>query len=76
MMRDRDEDYASAVYGALVGLFIGASGGWFACAYLFPETLFFPGDTMLFGAVLFGFLGYRYGHRFIDEVWSWLRWLP
>lgn len=75
-MSDRDEDYASAVYGALVGAVIGASGGWFACAFLIPVTLWFTGDTILFGAVVFGWYGYIFGHRFIDTVWNWLSWLP
>ncbi len=46
------------------------------CAYLISESPFFPGDTMLIGAVVFGCLGYVYGHRFIDIVWNWLSWLP
>lgn len=75
-MSDRDEDYASAVYGAIVGAVIGAGGGWFVGAYVNSEPPFFPGDTILIGAVVFGVLGYVFGHRFIDIVWNWLSWLP
>jgi len=75
-MSERDEDIASAVYGAIAGAVIGAGGGWFVSSWVLSDPLYFPGDMILIGAVVFGFLGYVFGHRFIDIVWSWLSWLP
>jgi hypothetical protein len=71
-MSERDEDYASAVYGAIIGAVIGAVLGLFVIS----EPPFFPDDTVLIGAEVFGILGYCFGHRFIDIVWNWLSWLP
>ncbi len=59
-----------------MGIFIGGGLGLGACMYVFEGTLFFPGDTVLVGAVVCGVLGYVYGESFIEWMeenywWFW-----
>jgi Mg/Co/Ni transporter MgtE len=50
--------------GLLVGSFLGGLAGLGVCMWLIDGTLHFPGDTMLFGALICGVLGFLYGQRF------------
>lgn len=72
---DRDLSIAHTIWGVILGAFTGASAGLGVCVYLIPGTLLFPGDTILIGAILFAFLGYKYGDSFFDWIrdnWWWL----
>ena len=55
------------------GLFVGALLGGFAglgiCVWFLAETPFFTGDTMVAGALICGFCGYRWG----DDFFDWLK---
>ncbi len=46
------------------------------CTFLIEGTLWFPGDTIVAGALICGTLGYVVGEDFIDWLkenwwWSW-----
>jgi hypothetical protein len=58
-----------AIKGLIIGAILGAVAGLGACIWLITETILFPGDTMVMGALFCGGLGYRYG----DEFFEWLR---
>ena len=60
---------ASAIKGLFIGSLIGALAGLGTCVWLITETLLFPGDTMLFGAVVCGTCGFIWGESFIE----WLK---
>ncbi|MBX7168312.1 MAG: hypothetical protein K1X74_18395 [Pirellulales bacterium] len=63
-----------SVRGVLVGALIGALAGLGACIWILPETPFFPGDTILIGAVVCGVCGHRWGDSFFDwlrDHWHW-----
>lgn len=65
---------ANAVKGLIVGAFLGGLAGLGACVWLIPVTLFFPGDTILAGAIICGACGYIWGDSFFDwlsEHWYW-----
>lgn len=60
--------------GLLLGVVLGATGGLGVCVWLIDGTLLFPGHTMLFGAILFGVLGFLYGESYFEwfkERWYW-----
>ena len=55
----------------------GGAGGLGLCIWVLEDTLLFPGDTMLVGALVFGTLGFFMGDRLyevITEYWHWWRW--
>lgn len=64
------------IKGMLAGVVFGAGGGLGVCVWLIDGNLLFPGDTMLVGAAVCGFLGYAMGDAFFEWVWEhWLnRW--
>ena len=67
--------WSEGAKGLIVGTILGGLGGLGACIWLIPGTLFFPGDTMLFGAVICGALGFLIGEAFFEwlkERWYWL----
>ena len=70
-----DENHiANIVSGVLLGTLIGGGLGLGACIYIFEDTLLFTGDTVLFGAIICGSLGYFLGEGFIEwlkENWWW-----
>lgn len=73
-MNQPERHWANVAAGVLLGALIGGGLGLGACIFIFVETLFFTGDTVLLGAVLCGTLGYFLGERFIDwlvENWWW-----
>ena len=70
----RVEFAANSIRGAILGGLIGGSMGLGVCVWMIPETILFPGDTVLAGAIVCGLGGYRYGESFIDwlnENWWW-----
>lgn len=56
----------SVITATLLGALIGAAAGLGVCVYLISFTILFPGDTMVFGALLCGTLGFVYGESFVD----------
>lgn len=63
-----------AAKGLWIGALFGGISGLGVCMFLIEGTLLFPGDTILFGALLFGLLGFLYGETFfawLKENWSW-----
>jgi hypothetical protein len=66
---------SDAIKGAVVGLFLGATGGLGVCMWILEEPLFFTGDTMLIGGVLGTVAGVIWGEdffEFVKEYWySW-----
>jgi hypothetical protein len=69
-----DDHIANTVTGLIVGAFIGATAGLVVCTWLLSGTLFLTGDTVPFGAVLCGDLGWWFGDRIFDwlqENWWW-----
>ena len=60
--------------GLLVGAVLGALAGLGACMWLIEGTLLFPGDTMLFGAVICGVAGFLWGDAFFDWLKDHLHW--
>ena len=71
----QDEDHlANTITGTLLGALIGSGLGLGTCIYIFDEPPFFTGDTILFGAIVCGALGYFLGEGFIEwlkENWWW-----
>ncbi len=68
------EHTLDAIYGLLLGAVIGALAGLGICVWLLAETLWFPGDTMVAGALICGFCGYRWGDDFFEWIkdnWWW-----
>lgn len=64
-----EEDHlANTLTGVLLGALIGGGLGLGACMYVFDGTLFFTGDTVLFGAVTCGTLGFFFGEDFIESL--------
>jgi len=60
--------------GLWVGARVGGLAGLGVCMWLIEGTLLFPGDTMLFGAIICGVLGFLMGETFFDwlkERWHW-----
>lgn len=60
--------------GLWVGALIGGLFGLGLCTYVLRDTLLFPGDTILFGAVVCAVLGFLYGEVFFEwlkERWYW-----
>ncbi len=60
--------------GLWVGMLLGAFAGLGVCMWLIQGTLLFPGDTMLFGAIICGILGFLFGETFFEwlkERWHW-----
>ena len=66
---------SDALKGAVYGAALGGLGGLGACMWLIPDDLsLFPGDTILIGAIICGFLGFIFGERFFDflsDHWHW-----
>ncbi len=58
-----------AVKGLILGAFLGGIAGLGACIWLITETLIFPGDTMVAGALICGVCGFVWG----DEFFEWVR---
>jgi hypothetical protein len=73
--RQTEHNISNVLAGVGFGALIGAGLGLGACIYIFEETLWFPGDTMLIGAVICGTLGFFLGEDFIDWLkehwWYW-----
>lgn len=65
-----------AIKGMIVGAFLGAITGLGLGVWLLAETLFFPGDTMLAGAIVCGTCGYLWGDDFFDFVKDYWHLLP
>jgi ABC-type nitrate/sulfonate/bicarbonate transport system permease component len=61
--------WGQGLKGLLVGVPLGGLAGLGVCMWLIDGTLLFPGDTMLFGAILCGVLGFLYGETFFQ----WLK---
>ena len=60
--------------GLIFGAVLGALAGLGVCVWLLAETLFFPGDTMVAGALICGVAGYIWGDEFfewLDNHWHW-----
>ncbi|MGD9858105.1 MAG: hypothetical protein AB7U20_24445 [Planctomycetaceae bacterium] len=60
--------------GALWGVFLGGFGGLGVCIWLIHEPLLFTGDTIVFGALICGGLGFVFGDDFLEwikENWWW-----
>ncbi len=73
-MADRKQELANVVTGTLLGALVGGGMGLGVCIYIFDQTPFFVGDTVLIGALVCGVLGYWQGERFIEwlsENWWW-----
>lgn len=64
----------NVVAGVLLGALAGGGLGLGTCIYIIEGTLLFTGDTVLFGALLCGTLGFFLGAGFIEwlkENWWW-----
>ena len=60
--RERGPRIGSSLSGALAGAAIGGLAGLGACAWwLTGPPWLFPGDTIAAGALLVGWIGWRYG---------------
>jgi hypothetical protein len=59
----------NAIKGLIWGVFLGGLAGLGVCIWLISETLLFPGDTMVAGALICGTCGYIYG----DSFFEWLK---
>ncbi len=73
-LSDNEHPIADLVSGILLGALAGGGIGFGACVFIFEDTLLFTGDTVLFGALLCGTLGFFFGDRFIawlKENWWW-----
>ncbi len=57
------------IKGLFVGAILGGLVGLSVCVWLLSETLFFPGDTMVVGALICGYCGFRWG----DDFFDWLK---
>ena len=69
-----EDSWSNIVAGIILGALIGGGLGLGVCLYVFEGTLLFPGDTVLFGAVVCGALGFFLGGGFIEwlkEHWWW-----
>lgn len=68
-----DENHLSNVSaGILLGALVGGGLGLGACMFIIDGTLLFTGDTVIFGAITCGTLGYFLGASFIEwlkETW-------
>lgn len=60
---------ANAVVGLILGILWGGGIGLGLCIWVLPVTLWFPGDTMIAGAIVCGVLGYFKG----DDFFRWMR---
>lgn len=73
-----DENHlGNMIAGLGLGAVVGGGLGFGLCALLFEETLLFTGDTVLFGALICGTLGFFLGEGFIEwlkENWSDFWW--
>ena len=73
-MTHEENHLANVIAGVLLGALVGGSLGLGACMFIFEGTLLFTGDTVLFGAIICGALGYFLGEGFIEwlkENWWW-----
>lgn len=73
-MSDQEDHLANVLKATGLGALIGAGIGWGACVFVIDDPLLFPGDTILFGAILCGLLGYVFGDSFVDRLqdrWWW-----
>ena len=73
-MSQGEDHLANVIAGTLLGILIGGGLGLGACVYIFDEPPLFTGDTILFGAIVCGTLGYVLGEGFIEwlkENWWW-----
>ena len=64
---------SNALTGMFLGALIGGSLGLGLCVFVIDGTLWFPGDTIVAGALICGTLGFVLGEDFIDwlkENWS------
>ena len=58
MMTHEEKHVANVIAGVLLGALVGGGLGLGACIFIFEGTLLFAGDTVLFGAIACGTLGY------------------
>jgi hypothetical protein len=73
-MSDNENHFGNIVAGVLFGALAGGGIGLGACIFVFDEPPLFIGDTVLFGAIVCGALGYFLGEGFIawlTENWWW-----
>ncbi len=69
-----DDHLANIISGVLLGALVGAGLGLGVCVYIIEGTWLFTGDTVLFGVIICGVLGFLFGEPFIDwlkENWWW-----
>ncbi len=65
-----DESHSgNLIAGTFFGALAGGGLGLGACMFLFDAPPLFTGDTILFGAIVCGLLGYFLGSGFIE----WLK---
>lgn len=70
----RGDIMIDGIKGLFVGALLGAVAGLSVCVWLLTETLLFPGDTILLGAIIGTVCGYLWGDDFFDWVkdnWWW-----
>lgn len=68
------ESTIDGIKGLIIGAVLGALVGLGVCVWLITETLLFPGDTMVAGALICGVCGYVWGDDFFDwlkDNWWW-----
>lgn len=73
-MPQEENHFGNVIAGVLLGALVGGGIGLGACIYVIEGTLFFTGDTVLFGALICGTLGFYLGEGFIEwlkENWWW-----
>ena len=73
-MAHDESRFGNMIAGTLLGALSGGGLGLTACVFCFDEPPPFTGDTILFGAILCGALGYFLGEGFIrwlKDNWWW-----
>ena len=77
-MSNEENHLGNLVAGMFLGALLGAGLGLGVCVYFFDDPLLFPGDTILFGALLCGTLGFFLGAGFIEwlkeNAWNFFWW--
>ena len=76
MSDDESSQWKDTLLGTGLGALAGGGMGLGACMFIFDDPPLFVGDTILFGALICGVLGFLYGESFIDwlkenVIWFW-----